>query len=66
MPHDITIPLPPNFPVTLRRLLKIGHSHAVTLPRAWVADHCKQCPQYLTTTINQDGTLTVKPYATQH
>jgi hypothetical protein len=57
VPHS-----PTNFQ-TLRKLLRLGHSYAVTIPDAWVTAHVNPKLPYLTTRPNDDGTITLAPFS---
>jgi hypothetical protein len=62
--HPVLKP-PPNFQL-LRKLLRLGHSYAVTIPDAWVHAHCKPELPYLTTTLQPDGAILIRPFNPKH
>ena len=41
----------------LRKLIRLGHSFAVTIPDSWVRRHCRPELPYLTTTPQDDGSI---------
>jgi hypothetical protein len=49
------------FPYTLRKLLTLGHSYAVTVPADWARQHALLRGRYVACQQNADGTLTISP-----
>ncbi len=47
----------------LRKLLRLGHSYAVTIPDIWVHAHVNPRLPYLTTTPNNDGSITLRAFS---
>jgi antitoxin component of MazEF toxin-antitoxin module len=49
-----------DFPVTIRKLMRLGHGYAVTLPPAWVRSLNPADTHYLTVHVSHDGSVIVR------
>jgi antitoxin component of MazEF toxin-antitoxin module len=49
-----------DFPVTIRKLMRLGNAYAVTLPPAWVRSLNPGNPHYLTVHVSHDGSVVVR------
>lgn len=49
----------PDLPYTLRKVLSVGKSHAITLPPRWYKAHVDPSHPYVTLRIEPDHTLTI-------
>ena len=47
------------FPVTIRKLMRLGNAYAVTLPPQWVRSLNPGNPHYLTVHVSADGSVIV-------
>lgn len=63
---DNTRPKPEHEPPTFRKLLRLGHSTAITLPPAWVRDHFDETHRITEVIIHPDGRLSVRPFHEPH
>ena len=52
---------PPRFPCTIRKLLQIGHSHAVSIPTSWVRANVEPGSHYVILDDTKPGQLTFRP-----
>ena len=50
--------LPPP-PTTLRKIIRIGHSRAITLPRNWFAAHVDPAHPYAIVSTARNGCITI-------
>jgi len=46
----------------LRKLMRLGHSYAVTIPDVWVAEQCNPKLPYVTTLLLGDGSILLRPF----
>ena len=49
-----------DFPITIRKLMRLGAAHAVTLPPAWVRSINPGTSHYLEVTHHPDGYVIVR------
>ena len=49
-----------DFPVTIRKLMRLGHGWAVTLPPAWVRSLKARDPHYLRVHVDDDGSVVIR------
>lgn len=52
---------PPTFTHTIRRLLHLGHSLAITIPTAWAETNLPKGARYLEIDVATPGILIVRP-----
>jgi hypothetical protein len=67
LPHPSEVepsPAPATHPgfQLLRKLLRLGNSYAVTIPDVWVKANVNPRLPYLTTTPNDDGSITLRAF----
>ncbi|MDK1039705.1 MAG: hypothetical protein QGD91_12495 [Actinomycetota bacterium] len=60
--HDIYRPGTNLLLPIYRRIIKLGHSHAITLPPAWLKRYVAQDCQLVLLITNPNGTITIEPF----
>ena len=64
---------PPKFPdrpplrqrESVRSLIRLGRSHAITIPPGWIRRYVEPHRNFVIVTVNADGTLTVAALTTK-
>jgi hypothetical protein len=50
------------FPRTIRKVIRLGHSYAITLPPTWLRDQKPTPPVLIDVQTNADGSLTLTAF----